>query len=101
LTTQNDGGQQSIIAIVLINIPKDYRIPQKKFKLTQCNDKNAEVELSLNIVSLEEIANGSEKASSSHIKDSETSMKSILEMKGFEKEIISPPNLFKNESSSS
>lgn len=70
LSTQNEGAQQSIIAIALINIPKEYKIPQKKFKLTQCADKNAEIELSLRIVSLDEVANSSDKESSSRVKDS-------------------------------
>jgi len=52
LTSQNENGQKIAIGLVLINISKDNKIQKNKYKLMQCLDKHAEVELTLKIVSL-------------------------------------------------
>ena len=83
---------------MLINIPKDYKVQQNKYKLMQCLDKHAEVELTLRIVSLEDNNNSSIRTSTSRAKESETSVRSILEMKEFCREVNNPLKALTNRS---
>ena len=81
--------------MALIPLSRENLQLTKRFKLTQCADKNAEVEISLSIAPLDsvlmpEAINYGMTLRSSGV----SSNRSIMEMQDFDKKIISPPKLF-------
>ena len=96
-----------LVGIAILGVPKEYSVPPKKIRLAQCRDKTAEIELALRVIPLEDSslspqnseARGKNsslggRASSQGGNISESSFRSIMEMKDFDKKLISPPGFF-------
>lgn len=80
----------------MISLPRDSGQMDKKYRLAQCLDKNAEIDLTVSIKSLDLLT--PDKKFSMSMSSEVSSKGSIMEMQEFDKKSISPPRLFPNNS---
>lgn len=83
--------------MALIPLSRDSPHLSKKFRLTQCPDKNAEIELTLTITPLDSVLFPEHNNLAPTLSSGVSSSRSLMEMQEFEKKAMSPPRLFTME----